>query len=99
MKDMICVECGQVTVGDLIKNEDFDHISWRVTAPKDWPEEDMFFGCCKSENGELISLDGDTYGEEEIVKKFCRWSYGDIKNGLTVVIEGEWLQNIFIVSD
>lgn len=86
----ICVECGQVTVGDLIKNEDFDWITWRVTTPEDWNEEDMYYGDCKSENGELISLDGDTYSKNEIVKKFWRWSDDDVKNGLTVVVEAEW---------
>ena len=54
-------------VKDLIKNKDYDYIEWRVTAPPQINEEDIFFGCCKSENGKLIPLDGDSYFDDEIV--------------------------------
>ena len=91
MKDMICVECGQVTVGDLIARKDYDYISWRVTAPKNLDEKDMFFGICQSKDGKLISIDGDSYSESEIVLRYEEWSDNEIENGLTVVVEAEWL--------
>ena len=78
-------------VKDLIKDKDYDYISWRVMPPKGWDEPDMFFGCCKSVDGKLIPLDGDTYSEHEIVVRYEEWFNDEIKNGLTVVIEAEWI--------
>lgn len=75
----------------LIKDKDYDYISWRLTAPDIISDPDIFFGCCKSENGELISLDGDTYCDDEVVVRYEEWSRDDIKNGLTVVVETEWI--------
>lgn len=83
-----------MTVKDLIKNKDYDYISWRITVPDDFcGPDDMFIGCAKSENGKLISLDGDTiYDESDEVIRYEEWSNPekDIINGLTVVIEGIW---------
>lgn len=84
-----------MTIGDLIKNKDYDYIELRMIIPELKPEyEDIFFGVCRSENGELISLDRDTYSENEEVIRWEEWSNPekDIKNGLTVVVEGEWLR-------
>lgn len=50
----------------------------------------MFFGCCKSKNGKLIPLDGDSYSDNEIVIRYEEWSKDFVKNGLTVVVETEW---------
>ena len=79
-------------VYDLIKDKDYDYISWRVTSPPDWDEPDMFFGACKSVNGKLIPLDGDIYSEHEVVVRYEEWSNDEVKNGLTVVVEAEWIQ-------
>jgi hypothetical protein len=51
----------------------------------------MLFGACKFINGELIPLDGDTYSLDEIVVRYQKWSGGDIQNGMTVVVEAEWM--------
>lgn len=82
-----------MTVGDLIKNKDYDYISWRVTLTEKAGGGDMFFGCTASKNGELISLDGDTYSKEEVVLSYEEWLKPEegIENGLTVVVEGEWI--------
>lgn len=42
---------------------------------------------CK--NGELISMDGDTYDKEDIVSEYKEWNKPEenIRNGLTVVID------------
>lgn len=80
-----------MTIGELIKNKDYDYISYRITSPKWYDEPDMFLGACKSKNGVLIPLDYDSYSEDEIVISWEEWSTEDIKNGLTVVVEGNWL--------
>ena len=79
-----------MTIYDLIKNKDYDYISYRVTAPPGLDEDDIFFGACKSENGRLIPLDGDTYSESEEVIAWEEWSSEDVLRGLTVVCEAEW---------
>ena len=78
-------------VKDLIKNKDYDYISWRTTTPDWWGKPDMLFGACKSINGELIPFDNDTYSENEIVVHYEEWSNDLFKNGLTIVVEAEWL--------
>ena len=41
----------------------------------------------------MISGDGDTYSEEEEALSYEEWSNPEkgIVNGLTVIVEGEWL--------
>lgn len=82
-----------MTIGDLIKNKDYDYIDYRITLPEHLGGGDTFFGCARSENGKLIPLDYDTYSENEEVIRWEEWSdpEKDVKNGLTVVVEGEWL--------
>lgn len=85
-------------VKDLIKNKDYDYISWKIKlddADMDILGEDsIFFGVCRSENGELISMDGDTYSDEEEVLSYAEWSKPEkgIMNGLTVVVAAEWIR-------
>lgn len=79
-----------MTVGDLIKNKDYDYISWRILLPKFYDVEDIFIGCCKSVGGKLISLDDDTiYDEYDEVLRWEEWSKPEkgIENGLTVVVK------------
>ena len=80
-----------MTVGDLIKKKDYDYISWRaVVSISPDEEDDIFAGCSKSENGELISLDGDTYSKNTEVLKYEEWEDSEegIINGLTVFYRG-----------
>ena len=81
-----------MTVGDLIQNKDYDYISWRVTLPEKIGGGDTFIGCTRSENGKLIPLDGDIYLEKTEILEYREWSDEEegIKNGLTIVCEGEW---------
>ena len=82
-----------MTVGDLIKDKDYDYISWRVTLPEKMGGGDTFIGHTRSENGKLISLDGDIYSEETEILNYKEWSDEEdgIKNGLTIIYEGEWI--------
>ena len=45
-------------IGDLIKNKDYDYVSYRLTLPDG---DNAFAGCFSSKGGEIISLDGDNY--------------------------------------
>ena len=76
-----------MTIKDLIKNKDYDYISWRRISPEDIDGDDIFFGATKSENGKLISLDGDYYSENTEIISYEEWDSleDNIKNGLTVV--------------
>lgn len=82
-----------MTIGDLIKNKDYDYISWRVTLPERASGGDTFFGCTRSENGKLIPLDGDIYSEKTKIISYEEWEDEEegIKNGLTIVCEGMWI--------
>ena len=76
-----------MTIGDLIKNKDYDYVSYRLTLPNG---DDIFAGCFASKGGEIISLDGDTiYDENDEVLNYEEWNKPeeDIQNGLTVVVK------------
>ena len=83
-----------MTVGDLIKNKDYDYISYRLNIPNAaaiGAPEDIFIGCCKSIGGELIPLDGDTiYHTTDKVVRYEEFTNPEegIINGLEVVING-----------
>ena len=83
-----------MTIGDLIKNKDDDYVSYRLTLPAG---DDTFTGCFVSNGGEIIPLDGDIYDKDEEVLSYEEWSQpeDDIKNGLTVVVKGEWISGWF----
>ena len=81
-----------IKVKDLIKNKDYDYISYRLKIPDDKVEfygDSIFIGCAASKNGELISMDGDTYDKEDIVSEYKEWNKPEenIRNGLTIVID------------
>lgn len=77
-------------VSDLIQNEDYDYIEWKVISSD---SKEIFFGKAASKDGKLISLDGDSYDEDTEIIRYEEWSNPkkEIQNGLTVVFEGEWI--------
>ena len=77
-----------MTIGDLIKNKDYDYVSYRLTLPNGG---DTFAGCFVSKGGKIIPLDGDIYDKDEEVLSYKEWSSpeDDINNGLTVVVKAE----------
>ena len=75
-----------MTIGDLIKNKDYDYISYKMLMDIGV----VFVGQCASVNGQLISLDGDTiYDEKDEVVRHKEFTNPDkgISNGLEVVID------------
>ena len=80
-----------MTIGDLIKNKDYDYVSYRLTLPNGG---DTFAGCFSSKGGEIIPLDGDIYDNDEEVLSYREWSKPEdgIDNGLTVVVKTEWIR-------
>ena len=91
-----------MTIGDLIKNKDYDYVLYRLILPNG---DDIFAGCFASKGGEIISLDGDIYNKDEEVLSYEEWSQSenDIQNGLTVVVKCKWtsrwiLRQIFLIN-
>lgn len=80
-----------MTIGDLIKNKDYDYVSYRLTLRD---ENDTFAGCFTSKCGKIIPLDGDIYDKDEEVLRYKEWSKPEdgIQNGLTVVVKTEWIR-------
>ena len=78
------------TIGNLIKDKDYDYISYRLTV--DDKSKSFFAGCFRSENGKIISLDGDVYSLDEEVLRYEEWDEPEegINKGLTVVVDYDW---------
>lgn len=72
------------SIKELICEKDYDRIEIRIQFPG--RENSVFVGCCKSDKGKLISLDGDAYSENMMVLSYEEWTTERIKNGLTVVV-------------
>ena len=74
-----------MTIEELIKNKDYDFIELRVFDPE--LHKSVFIGSAKSINGDLLSLDGDTYRKESEILEYDEWSGKKVKNAVTVVCE------------
>ena len=74
-----------MTIGDLIKNKDYDFVSYRLKIREDL---DIFAGAFRSKNGEIIAIDADRYDKDEEVSSYEEWSDDEIgiNSGLTVVV-------------
>lgn len=79
-----------LTIGDLIKNKDYDYVEYRVTIPSADEQKDIFAGAFRTESGKIIPFDGDIYDSDKEVIKLEEWSNPEkgIKNGLTVIVSG-----------
>lgn len=76
-----------MTLGELVKNKNYDYIEYRVLWENDKicdGIQDDFTGACKAENGEIIPLDGDYYSPNMEIKKYEEWKNDDGKPCLTV---------------
>lgn len=88
---MIKNEKSYPTIGDLIKNKDYDYVEYRVTIPSADGQNDIFAGAFRTESGKIIPLDGDIYDQNKEVIKSEEWSDLEkgIKNGLTITVNGD----------
>ena len=81
-----------MTIGDLIREKDYDYVTYKMHFDSiKWGTYAETIGCFASKNGKIISLDGDTYSEEEEVLSYEEWSRPEkgIINGLTVIVGEE----------
>ena len=87
---MIENEKSYPTIGDLIKNKDYDYVEYRVVIPSEDEQDDIFAGAFRTESGKIIHLDGDIYDQNKEVIKSEEWSNPEkgIKNGLTIIVSG-----------
>lgn len=74
-----------MTIGELIKDKDYDFIELRIINPE--LHNSVFVGTAKSESGELISLDGDTYRKDVELLEYEEWSGKKVMNAVTLVCE------------
>lgn len=74
-----------MTIAELIKNKDYDYISYRLIEKGKMSFVGRFF----SKNGEIISLNGDIYNKDKKVIFFEEWSQPEdnIQNGLTIIVD------------
>lgn len=90
------------TIGDVIAGKNYDYVSYRVRFEKEKYEkrlpdyyfaEGMFAGAFAVNNGEIVSLDDDTYCKNEEVLESEEWKQltdeWEIIHGLTIVVAGE----------
>ena len=79
-----------LTIGDLIKNKDYDYVEYRVTIPSADEQKDIFAGAFRTKSEKIIPLDGDIYDSDKEVIKSEEWSdlENGIKNGLTIIVSG-----------
>lgn len=89
-------------IGDF-SNKGYDYVSYRLTL-KGWDDKyletdelaisnSIFAGCFTfDENGDIKSLDGDTYSKNEEVIWYEEWDNENegIKKGLTVLVKTDW---------
>ena len=62
-----------MTLEDIITKEKLDDVTIYYRTFVNLPDEgeiDIFTGGCKLENGQLISLDGDTYNFDDVIIKY-----------------------------
>lgn len=74
------------TLGDLIRDKDFDCIEIRELMIVGNHLSSVFIGKAASKNGELISLDGDSYSKDWRVFDYAYWGNSEtgVNVGLTV---------------
>lgn len=78
------------TIGDLIKNKDYDYVEYRINVSFTDEQKDIFAGAFRTESGKIIPLDGGIYDSDKEVIKSEEWSNPEkgIKNGITIIVSG-----------
>lgn len=81
------------TIGDLIKNKDYDYVEYRINVSFTDEQKDIFAGAFRTESGKIIPLDGGIYESDKKVIKSEEWSNPEkgIKNGITIIVSGDYI--------
>lgn len=89
------------TLKELFEGKSYDYVSYRGYDAKrnkppvqyDGTIDGEFCGCFRVENGEIKSLDNDTYYDDETVIASEEWSLPEegIKRGISVIVEMEFI--------
>lgn len=81
------------TIGDFIKNKDYDYVEYRITIPFADEQKDIFVGAFKVKSGQIISIDGGIYDSGKEVVGSEEWSNPEkgIKNGITIIVNGGYV--------
>lgn len=90
---MIKNEKSYPTIGDLIKNKDYDYVEYRINVSFTDEQKDIFAGAFRTESGKIIPLDGGIYDSDKEVIKSGEWSNPEkgIKNGITIFVSGGYI--------
>lgn len=82
------------TIGELIKDKDYDYVSYRIDYPGCDEEQGAFAGVFAAVDGRIVPLDGDYYGLDEEVLESQEWSDPDqgIEHGFLVVVPGDLIR-------
>ena len=75
-------------IKDLI-SKDYDCVIYCITHPNH--PEGVFSGSFETKDGVIYPHDQDYYSPDEDVLWYEEWSQDDIPNGLTVLVETEWI--------
>lgn len=70
---MTIYEDSVVRIKDLIKDKNYDYVEYRI--PSKESNKGDFAGAFRVEDGKIISIDGDSYKEEERVYAAEEWFY------------------------
>lgn len=81
---MTIYEDSTVLIKDLIKDKDYDYIEYRI--PSRESNDGEFAGAFRVEDGKIISIDGDSYNEEERVYAAEEWSDNRYPHALTILV-------------
>lgn len=78
-----------MTIKDLLK-KDYDYVVYRIKLDDKLAYEvgkkSIFAGIFQIKDGQIISLDGDTYNSDEEVIDYKEWSDATHKNALTITV-------------
>lgn len=77
-------------IRDLAK-KDYDYVVYRrkldESLSKEVGQEAIFAGIFAIKDGEIVSLDGDTYSLDEEVVDYREWSDDKYKSALTITVK------------
>lgn len=81
------------TIGDLIKNKNYDYVEYRINVSFTDEQKDIFAGAFRTESGKIIPLDWGIYDSDNEVIKSEEWSNPEkgIKNGITIIVSGGYI--------